>query len=277
MSIKMVVVDMDGTLLNDKGNYDKIRFAKIFNTLKAKNIHFVVASGSQYQRLKNKFKRFVNEMDFISQNGSVVHTGKKLYHSYPILDKDILLILKAVKRVIPQFSVYQIVICGINKAYVDQNLPEKYFNFVHRFFTHLVRYKNLKTIRNYKLIDDQITKILFNFASQNQEKQRIDLLRKILPSGFISENSGFNTTLIGNAKATKGAAISILKRKYQISANQIIAFGDNQNDLSMFKETPFGYAMKNSSFSIKNKASKVTTKDNNHDGVLDVLEKIFLK
>jgi len=51
MSVKILAVDMDGTFLNSKKQYNKARFLKQYEQLKQNNIHFVVASGNQLAKL----------------------------------------------------------------------------------------------------------------------------------------------------------------------------------------------------------------------------------
>ena len=46
--IKLIAVDMDGTLLNSQSKYNEVRFKEIHSKLDEKGIHFVVASGNQY-------------------------------------------------------------------------------------------------------------------------------------------------------------------------------------------------------------------------------------
>ena len=75
--IKMVAVDMDGTFLNDERTYDKTMFLSLFKQMQAHHIHFLPA-GSQYQRLRHEFAEVADQMDYISQNGAIVHSGGEL-------------------------------------------------------------------------------------------------------------------------------------------------------------------------------------------------------
>ena len=56
MTIKAVVVDMDGTFLNDEKTYDRERFLAIKQEMEKQQMHFVVASGNQYWRLVDYFQ-----------------------------------------------------------------------------------------------------------------------------------------------------------------------------------------------------------------------------
>ncbi|WP_318765356.1 HAD hydrolase family protein [Lactiplantibacillus carotarum] len=47
MTIKLIATDMDGTFLDNHGEYDHPRFAKIYQELQRRDIQFVIASGHQ--------------------------------------------------------------------------------------------------------------------------------------------------------------------------------------------------------------------------------------
>ena len=49
---KAVAIDMDGTFLRDDKSYDKKLFSELLNKMKEKDIHFIVASGNQFERTR---------------------------------------------------------------------------------------------------------------------------------------------------------------------------------------------------------------------------------
>ena len=59
MTIKVIATDMDGTFLDDKGSYDKERFSQILDAMDARDMQFVVASGTSMSRLKTMFAEMV--------------------------------------------------------------------------------------------------------------------------------------------------------------------------------------------------------------------------
>lgn len=62
MTVKILAVDMDGTFLNSKKQYNKARFLKQYEQLKQNNIHFVVASGNQLAKLITYFPEISHEI-----------------------------------------------------------------------------------------------------------------------------------------------------------------------------------------------------------------------
>ena len=89
------------------------------------------------------------------------------------------------------------------------------------------------------------------------------------------ENSSFNTDLIGNAAATKQNALSLLQSHFNLKANEIVTFGDNENDLGMLAMTSQSYAMQNAQPIIQMQAAHTTTIDNNHDGFLQTINQLI--
>ncbi|MEO4432941.1 HAD hydrolase family protein, partial [Staphylococcus aureus] len=69
--VKAIAVDMDGTFLDSKKTYDKLRFEAIFTELRNRDITFIAASGNQYAKLKSIFGD--RDMYFISENGAVIY------------------------------------------------------------------------------------------------------------------------------------------------------------------------------------------------------------
>ncbi|MDU8924960.1 Cof-type HAD-IIB family hydrolase [Pasteurellaceae bacterium LIM206] len=79
---------------------------------------------------------------------------------------------------------------------------------------------------------------------------------------------------IMNKAATKAKAIQFMEHHLQVRAEQVIAFGDNFNDLDMLQYAGLSVAMGNAPDEIKQCAKKVTA-DNDHDGIALILERIF--
>ncbi len=66
----------------------------------------------------------------------------------------------------------------------------------------------------------------------------------------------------------KAAGIRKLMEKMGVTAEETLVFGDSENDISMFREVKYSYAMKNASPSAKEAAAYITEEDNNHNGAL---------
>lgn len=273
MSIKLVVVDMDGTFLDDNNQYDTARFATIFENLRAQQIKFAVASGSQFQRLQAKFPDYLDEMFFISQNGSVIFDGQNFLGASPVADQDLAQVLTKVSQY-PAGYISQIVVSGVKKTYIDARTPEEIKALINEYYSDLAVVPDILTIDS-KVAGEAITKIGIRFSSKIENLETVVAdFRASLPTKLASLNSGFNVELVGLKEVDKVTGIKFIKEQLAIVDEEIMTFGDNENDAAMLALTPHSYAMANGSDHVK-KIAKHQAPSNNEAGVLTVLEQLF--
>lgn len=77
-----------------------------------------------------------------------------------------------------------------------------------------------------------------------------------------------------SGRASKWAAVSSLARTRGIADAEIVAIGDDENDISMLRAAGLGVAMENADYPVKS-AADVATASNDEDGVARVIEKIL--
>ncbi|MCR5452731.1 MAG: Cof-type HAD-IIB family hydrolase [Lachnospiraceae bacterium] len=75
----------------------------------------------------------------------------------------------------------------------------------------------------------------------------------------------------------KGVGLNNLAKYLNMDIKDTIAVGDERNDLSMIKAAGLGCAMKNAHPDVKEVADYITTKDMNHSGVAEVVDKFVLR
>jgi Cof subfamily protein (haloacid dehalogenase superfamily) len=80
---------------------------------------------------------------------------------------------------------------------------------------------------------------------------------------------------IMQSKASKTSAIQHLQMKFNVSKEEIIALGDNYNDIGMLEYVGFGVAMGNAPEGVKQCADFVTL-TNDEDGVAETLKTYIL-
>lgn len=84
-----------------------------------------------------------------------------------------------------------------------------------------------------------------------------------------------NTAIITSNEATKENALKLLMDHYNITADNVISFGDDTNDIGMLKASGIGVAMGNALQEVKEVADYITL-SNNEDGVAEYIEKYIL-
>ena len=78
------------------------------------------------------------------------------------------------------------------------------------------------------------------------------------------------------AGVNKGWAVEELCRRLGIPITDAVAAGDEANDISMLRAAGVGAAMCNGIPAAKEAADYVTQRDNNHDGIAEVIERFLL-
>lgn len=255
--IKLIAVDMDGTLLNSRHELSP-DFFPLFEKLHDNKVMFSVASGRQFFNLLNRLDIIKDKMIFIAENGSyVVYKGKELL--VQDMAKDVVMDQLKIAKAIP--DVYPI-LCGKKTAYIDNTLPE----FIAKVEMYYDRCKIVNDLL--EVTDDQFLKIaLCDFTgaetnSYNYFKDKEGELQ-IKVSGKIWLD-------ISHRDANKGKALKVVQEAFGISCADTMAFGDYLNDLELLQAADFSYAMANAHPDIK-KVSKFIAKSNDENGVLEVL------
>ena len=99
--------------------------------------------------------------------------------------------------------------------------------------------------------------------------------RKIIKSGTEEYNIKYYYSEISSQNVNKWSAIQFLINKLGIKEENVIAIGDNMNDISMIKNAGLGVAMENSAPVVKEIAD-IVTKNNNENGVGEVIKNYIL-
>lgn len=255
--IKLIVTDLDGSLLNDKHELHP-EFWKIEKELSDKGIIFAVASGRQYFNLESTFEKVKDRMIFFAENGThVVHKGKEL-HVDP-LD------IKAARNFVKEgrkLEGVQVVLCGKNSAYIETK-DEDFIAEIKKY------YKKLEYKEDLTKVEDTFLKVTIcdwdgveNNSYHSFKKFEKDFKVAIAAKIFLDITSN---------SANKGNAIKKVQQEFNISPEETLVFGDYLNDLEMMQNAKYSYAMKNAHPEILKASSFVTKFDNNENGVLQTI------
>lgn len=256
--VKLVVSDMDGTLLNSRHELSP-EFFPLLEKMKSRNIKFVAASGRQYYNLLEKFKEVADDIYFIAENGSyVVHRKQDLLVQSmdPGLTREQLKVARGINGVYP-------ILCGKKQAYIEDR-NEKFLKNVKLYYERFKFVDDLLQVEN-----DDILKIALcdlNGAETNSyphfEHLKDQLQVKV--SGEIWLD-------LSHLLANKGRALDKLQKKLACTYNETMAFGDYLNDLELIQQARYSYAVANAHSEIKS-AAKFITKSNDEGGVIEVLK-----
>ena len=260
--IKLVVTDIDGTLVDDNKNLSP-DFWETAGQLARKNIIFAVASGRQYHTLARQFAPIAGGMLFLAENGTyVVYQNRELFTEAldPAAARDFIKIGRGIAGAHP-------ILCGKNSAYVE-NDNEQFIAETRRYYERYRRVDDLLTV------EDTILKVtLFDF--HDAEKHACPYFKPYEHRYKIAA-AGKRWVDITALSANKGAALRRVQRQLGISPDETLVFGDYLNDLEMMREATYSYAMKNAHPEVIKAARFVTERDNNDHGVVATIRELCL-
>lgn len=285
---KLVVVDLDGTILNSYGEISETTKESVKKCLE-KGAKIVIASGRPIDSIKTIANELGIEEYFIAGNGALIYDLKKdeiIYENYMKKEK-VLEIIKICEDNSISYNVYT------DKTILTTNLK---FNVLYYYKENLKKEENKKTnvsivenMYNYvkNLNEEKFFKIticdesatIFNSIVRTlKEINDVEILevshmsRKIIKQGTEEIPIEYYYTEISAKNVDKWDAVEYLARKLNIGNEEIIAIGDNINDKKMIENAGLGVAMKGSAPDVINVAN-IVTDSNDNDGVAKILEK----
>lgn len=258
--VKLVVTDMDGTLLNSKSEVSPL-FFKLYEKLKEKKIHFIAASGRQYHSIVDRFETIKDEITIIAENGALAKRGNTELFTVHL---DAAAILEPILK-LRTLKNTCIVLCGKKKAYIETSDAE----FVTMFSNYYSEYEIVDDLT--KVTNDDFLKI----AAYHFECSETYIYPSVqqFKNNFQVIVSGEHWLDISHINAHKGYALNIIQQELGITKEETMVFGDYNNDLKMLELANFSYAMENAHPNVK-KAARFLTKTNDNQGVEYILAQL---
>ncbi len=260
--IKLIACDMDGTLLNGKGELDE-EFYEVFKKLMDYDIKFAVASGRQYYQLLKNFENVEGNIIYIAENGTMVRYLDREIYSCPLKPIDVKKILKEGRKI----QGICIVLCGKKSAYISTNV-EKMVAECSKYYEHLEIVEDLMDV------EDEILKIAILDFERLEDTYR--KLKQGVEDNLQVTISGQIWIDVYRGDVNKGVALKLIQERFNIKTEETMAFGDYFNDVEMLDAAYYSYAMANAPDGVKNHA-RFIAKSNLEKGVVEAIKEIALK
>lgn len=291
VKIKMIAMDMDGTLLRSDNTISNRTREALFQVQK-EGVRLVLASGRSYHKLMEYAQELqmpayggylveVNGIaiyDLAKQKRTVFHQlskqeGMYIFEQLKDLNVEIMgMIDDGLYDYIPAAMMPDKI------AYRKKHqLPEDHpwtagaFAFI---YDNRLGYPKQYTIQSAQEFPASMNKIS---VCHYPEKLNVVLpeIRKRLEKDFWIGLTSPGWLEIMPKNVTKGSALSSLAKQLSISMEEVMAFGDGENDLEMLKAVKYGIAMKNGLHNVR-EIGYAVCEDNNHDGIARYIEENIL-
>lgn len=291
MTIKLIAVDMDGTLLCKDNTIHPETKQKLIEIQK-KGIVLVLASGRSYLKLMS----YAQELEMEHYGGFLVEINGLAFYDMKAQKRVVKTRMEpaVVHEIFHYFSQWDVeVMANLDDGLYDynppkvleekaeyrkqHNLPEDFpwtggaFEFL---YDNRKGYPRIFYIDKPEEIQEPVNKVCVLHHAEIIEKVSIQAKRDLSDRFWVGKTTPkWLEIMLPNI--TKATGLKRLGDTLGIKLEEMMAFGDGENDIEMIKEVGCGIAMGNAMDSLKEVADDVTD-TNENNGIAKAIQKYFI-
>lgn len=245
MKTKMIVTDLDGTLLKDDKTISDYTI-EVIGRLRKKGHKFVIATARPFRAAK----KFLSQIEIdagIYHNGALIYKDGKKMEGFQIEN-----IKGLVEKVLVKYP-------GTHIAVETNDVLYSNFNVEHLWpgTDYSITKFEFK-----ELIGKRADKMIIEVSSMED----MNRYKEFLPEDLYIQLSEGKIGMVMKKDATKSNAIGYLAGLYEIQVEDIICFGDDYNDIDMLTFCGKGICVENAVEDVKKVADEIC-QSNEADGV----------
>ncbi|MCS4488330.1 Cof-type HAD-IIB family hydrolase [Streptococcus sciuri] len=267
--IKMIAIDLDGTLFNAQKEISKEN-RRALERVRKQGVKVVITTGRPLKAIGTLLSdlHLLSDDDYcITFNGGLVQrtTGE-------ILDKSVLTYedLKTIHTYLEPLGLpFDVLSDGIvyslpsrgNKSLYHTANPLLTFVEVEHFedIPLNIPYNKVVTVTDEKFLDEQLPKLPDVINEKYEAFKSREIIFEIMPKGVH-----------------KASGLAHLCQHLGLTNVNVMAIGDEANDISMIRWAGLGVAMANATDQVKRVANSVTKRNNEASGVAEAIERYVL-
>ncbi|MGB3698839.1 MAG: Cof-type HAD-IIB family hydrolase [Gordonia sp. (in: high G+C Gram-positive bacteria)] len=262
--IRMVVADMDGTLLDPAGRVPET-FWPVLDEMSDRGIAFVPASGRQYYTLEELFARHPGTLSYVAENGSMVMHEGRLLTSSNVDPALVARVVEAVRAAPEHGRDLRLIVHRTDGAFVESDDAA--------FLTQARKYcARLDLVPDQLDICDGVVKLaIYDFGDAEADAALV--LAPLVDDHqmAVSGRHWIDITAPGTHKAT---GVSALQDLAGLGPRNTVVFGDYLNDLEMLDTAHWSFAMADAHPAVLERA-RYRAPRNSEDGVVTVLKQLL--
>lgn len=264
--IKLIASDLDGTMF-EKGNVIPEANLKAINDINNANINFTICTGKTYSLFKNICQDIGTGYGIFGNGNQIINlrTGEEIYRKL-LKNEDVLFCIATAKKLKLHVHLYT------NK----EVLTEKLLYMDLRNFELTKNDKNIDL--GFKIVTDiqeyverenpEILKLVISAEKNLGDLKKEFAKNKNLQVNLIRKVDKYRDEIIGKeyeyldvmpVGINKEQALEVLEDYLKIDKSEVLAIGDNLNDLEMIKDSGVGIAVANAYDEVKEVANYTTT------------------
>lgn len=280
--IKLIASDLDGTMF-EKGNVIPETNLKAINDINNANINFTICTGKTYSLFKNICEDIGTGYGIFGNGNQIINlkTGEEIYRKL-LKNEDVLFCINTAKKLKLHIHLYT------NKEVITEKLlymdlrnfeltkNDKNIDLEFKILTDIKEYVERENPEILKLVisaEKDLASLKSEF-SKNKNLQ-VNLIRKV--DKYRDEIIGkeYEYLDIMPAGINKEQALEVLENYLKIDKSEVLAIGDNLNDLEMIKDSGVGIAVANAYDEVKEVANYTTTTTAQNGGFAEAVYKFI--
>mgnify|MGYP001077009177 CR=1 FL=1 len=271
--IRMIVTDMDYTLLNKEKKISAVNRKAIKEAMEA-GVHVVLATGRLFSSAVYYAKELEISTPIIASNGAIIAESdlSRIYYQKTLPLEAGREMLKLCRErglfchLYTKDAIYTEKIVNISERYLEWN---DRLNEADRI--NIVLEPDLGTT-----LDREHRHVLKAVVVDKDERKIAGIREEILKTGVVEVSQSLPDNIeVMDKEVNKGRAVEFLAKMYDVHPDEIMAIGDNENDLPMIKFAGLGVAVGNAEQCLLDHADHVTARYD-EDGVAQVIYKYVL-
>lgn len=254
-SIRLLAIDLDGTLLNEKYELNEIVRESIIR-VQSEGILVVIATGRD-RKSANPFLQAIEAYRYaITSGGSLIWINDHYVKMNSLTKFQVVNILSLGKK-------YN------TGVFIDQ--PEQSWQLGNK--TYIDLYTRVNNLISDRRIEELLNPLPVKITLIQENKTLLEIRQQL-------ENQGLGVSMVFSSNnildlcpinISKGSALAYLSRKLRIRKNQIASVGDSENDISMFQASKLSFAMGNAPLEVQRTASYVVP-SNTKNGIVTAID-----
>lgn len=245
---KLLLFDVDGTLVEEGSNQLAQVLIHKLEELMNLGVHIVIASGRGYANLSTVFESLIPKAYFLADNGTkIYHKGEQIYCE--AMDDDLILELLEALEPLPDLS--PLFSGPAETLYaVDRWVLPELEEFQSQGWERVLESKS-----DYAEIPKPVTKI--SCFSRSLASHYAETLRPEWQDRFEVVLGGEFWLAFMKPGTGKGKSLRILQKRLGLEADDCVAFGDQENDVSAFQACGTAFATKDAEERVQRAAERV--------------------
>ena len=265
LSLKLVAIDLDATLLRDDKSYDMERFDYLVDELTKQDVTFMIASGNENKRIRNYLSADTLSKVYVAgNNGNQVEFNGKHIHANNF-SKETLLEIAEIIETDPDC---QMMLNTENYTF-STYISEKDKDYINLY------YEDIHMLDSYEDLPNEEVPIKVAILSSkplDETKQMADKINSTI-NGVAAVTSGGGWFDIYHEEGGKGSAVKWVQDSQNIQPDESMAFGDSLNDSTMMPLVHYSITMNNADDEFK-AFCNYEIGSNQEQAVIEILESI---